>query len=120
MGEVLVWGMVLVFSFWNLEGDFMSWFDGLLSNGFCNVIEGDLVLIRVQVLDVLVMFLNVRWGEIGSIFFMFGGVKEEGVVMGLDIVIDVVVVVENRGMRVNVVIGLVLGLVVIFGFMVSV
>ncbi|KAK4643785.1 hypothetical protein QC761_405140 [Podospora bellae-mahoneyi] len=119
MGEALARGMVLVFSLWNSEGDFMSWLDGLPSNGPCNATEGDPALIRAQVPDVSVTFSNVRWGEIGSTFSMSGGVKEEGVVTGPHIVTDAAVAVENGGTRVNVVTGPVLGLAVIFGFMAS-
>jgi len=69
MGESLARGMVLIFSIWNSEGDFMNWLDGAEdNNGPCNATEGDPALIRARMPDVSVTFSNIRWGEIGSTF----------------------------------------------------
>ncbi|KAK1759824.1 putative endo-beta-1,4-glucanase celB [Echria macrotheca] len=67
MGESLARGMVLIFSIWNSDGDFMSWLDGM-DNGPCNATEGDPTIIRARTPDVAVTFSNIRWGEIGSTF----------------------------------------------------
>ncbi|KAK4201140.1 concanavalin A-like lectin/glucanase domain-containing protein [Triangularia verruculosa] len=119
MGEALARGMVLVFSLWNSESDFMSWLDGLPNNGPCNATEGDPALIRAQVPDVSMTFSNVRWGDIGSTFSTSGEANKEEVVTGGNIVTGKAVTAENRGTRVNVITGAVLGLAVMFGFMVS-
>ncbi|KAK0617609.1 endo-1,4-beta-glucanase, partial [Immersiella caudata] len=69
MGESLKRGMVLIFSIWNSEGDFMDWLDGAEGdNGPCNATEGDPANIVRNMPDVSVTFSNVRWGEIGSTF----------------------------------------------------
>ncbi|KAM7185780.1 putative endo-beta-1,4-glucanase celB [Naviculisporaceae sp. PSN 640] len=42
MGKSLARGMVLIFSIWNSDGDFMTWLDGeTTGNGPCNATEGD-------------------------------------------------------------------------------
>ncbi|KAK0615315.1 concanavalin A-like lectin/glucanase domain-containing protein [Bombardia bombarda] len=65
MGESLARGMVLIFSLWNSEGDFMSWLDGG-SNGPCDAVEGDPKRIVRENPEVSVTFSNIKWGEIGS------------------------------------------------------
>ena len=71
MGESLARGMVLIFSIWNSEGDFMSWLDGE-GNGPCDATEGNPANIVRDTPDVSVTFANVRWGEIGSTFNVSG------------------------------------------------
>ncbi|KAK4182055.1 putative endo-beta-1,4-glucanase celB [Podospora australis] len=69
MGEALGRGMVLVFSLWNSEGDFMSWLDGDDGqNGPCGETEGDPARIVRESPAVSVTFSNVRWGSVGSTF----------------------------------------------------
>jgi len=68
MGESLKRGMVLIFSIWNSEGDFMDWLDGDTTNGPCNATEGNPANIVRDIPDVSVTFSNVRWGDIGSTF----------------------------------------------------
>ncbi|KAK5657980.1 hypothetical protein OQA88_2533 [Cercophora sp. LCS_1] len=80
MGESLKRGMVLIFSIWNSEGDFMSWLDGE-NNGPCNATEGDPALIRARIPDVQVTFSNIRWGDIGSTFNA-SGLTAQGVLDG--------------------------------------
>lgn len=65
MGESLRRGMVLIFSIWNSDGDFMNWLDSG-ENGPCSETEGNPELILRNDPDVSVTFMNVRWGEIGS------------------------------------------------------
>jgi cellulase len=65
MGEALARGMVLVFSIWNSEGDFMNWLDSG-ANGHCSNTSGDPALIVAGNPDVSVTFSNIRWGDIGS------------------------------------------------------
>ncbi|KAM7212940.1 Concanavalin A-like lectin/glucanase domain containing protein [Rhypophila decipiens] len=68
MGQSLARGMMLIFSIWNSDGDFMSWLDGQGSgNGPCNATEGDPVAIVKTQPDTSVTFSNIRWGEIGFI-----------------------------------------------------
>lgn len=67
MGESLQRGMVLIFSIWNSEGDFMEWLDSGEA-GPCSDTEGDPARIVEETPDVSVTFSNVRIGEIGSTF----------------------------------------------------
>jgi cellulase len=67
MGESLQRGMVLIFSIWNSEGDFMQWLDGG-NNGPCSPTAGDPKRIVEQNPEVSVTFSNVRWGEMGSTY----------------------------------------------------
>jgi cellulase len=67
MGKSLARGMVLIFSIWNSEGDFMTWLDSG-NSGPCSTTEGDPKLIVDANPSVSVTFSNVKWGEIGSTF----------------------------------------------------
>jgi cellulase len=69
MGESLARGMVLIFSIWNSDGDFMNWLD-TENNGPCSLTEGDPKLILEKNPEVAVTFSNIKWGEIGSTFSM--------------------------------------------------
>ncbi|KAK0640704.1 concanavalin A-like lectin/glucanase domain-containing protein [Cercophora newfieldiana] len=75
MGESLKRGMVLIFSIWNSEGDFMEWLDSE-DNGPCNATEGDPANIVRNMPEVSVTFSNVRWGDIGSTFNVTGQIAE--------------------------------------------
>jgi cellulase len=67
MGDALSRGMVLIFSIWWSEGDFMQWLDGG-SSGPCNTTEGDPKnIVKIQP-DPAVTFSNVKWGEIDSTY----------------------------------------------------
>ncbi|KAH8896743.1 glycoside hydrolase family 7 protein [Thozetella sp. PMI_491] len=65
MGQALARGMVLIFSIWNDNGQFMNWLDSG-SNGPCSSTEGNPDLILAQHPDTHVVFSNIRWGDIGS------------------------------------------------------
>lgn len=67
MGGALARGMVLVFSIWNSDGDFMNWLDSG-SSGPCSNTSGDPLLIVAADPDVQVTFSNIRWGDVGSTF----------------------------------------------------
>ncbi|EPE09822.1 endo- -beta-glucanase [Ophiostoma piceae UAMH 11346] len=67
MGEALQRGMVLVFSIWNDNGQYMSWLDGG-NAGPCNATEGAPDEIFKNTPGTSVTWSNVRWGEIGSTF----------------------------------------------------
>lgn len=67
MGQALGRGMVLAFSMWNSQGDFMSWLDEG-SSGPCNATEGNPVLIEQNSPGTHVVFSNIKWGDIGSTF----------------------------------------------------
>ena len=69
MGESLKRGMVLIFSIWNSDGDFMNWLDSGEA-GPCSATEGNPTDILKQNPDISVTFSNIRWGEIGSTFDM--------------------------------------------------
>jgi cellulase len=69
MGESLKRGMVLIFSIWNSDGDFMSWLNSGEA-GPCGPTEGNPADIVKANPDVSVTFSNIRWGEIGSTFDM--------------------------------------------------
>lgn len=60
-------GMVFVMSIWWDEGGFMNWFDSG-EVGLCVFIDGDLKnIVKVEFFFV-VIYDNMRWGEIGFIF----------------------------------------------------
>jgi len=67
MGQALGRGMVLVFSIWNDNGQFMNWLDSG-SAGPCSATEGNPSLIQQQHPGTHVVFSNIRWGDIGSTF----------------------------------------------------
>jgi cellulase len=71
MGESLNRGMVLIFSIWNSDGDFMNWLDSGTA-GPCNATAGDPKGIIKDSPDVSVTFSNIKWGDIGSTFNMSG------------------------------------------------
>lgn len=72
MGGALGRGMVLIFSIWNSDGDFMNWLDSG-TNGPCSTTEGDPKLILAKDPGVEVTFSNIRWGDVGSTFNATGG-----------------------------------------------
>ncbi|TPX12168.1 uncharacterized protein E0L32_007054 [Thyridium curvatum] len=76
MGESLARGMVLIFSIWNSEGDFMTWLDSN-SSGPCNATEGNPALIVKNNPEVSVTFSNIKWGEIGTTFNASSGSRAE-------------------------------------------
>ncbi|KAI1084173.1 glycoside hydrolase family 7 protein [Whalleya microplaca] len=65
MGRALDRGMVLVFSIWNDDAQFMNWLDSA-GSGPCTRTEGDPELIRANHADTEVTFSNIRWGDLGS------------------------------------------------------
>lgn len=65
MGKALGRGMVLIFSVWNDNGQFMNWLDSG-NNGPCSATEGDPALIQASYPDTHVAFSNIKWGDIGS------------------------------------------------------
>ncbi|KAI0009545.1 glycoside hydrolase family 7 protein [Xylariaceae sp. FL0662B] len=65
MGQALDRGMVLVFSIWNDDAQFMNWLDSA-GSGPCTRTEGDPEIIRANHADTSVTFSNIRWGDIGS------------------------------------------------------
>jgi cellulase len=67
MGASLARGMVLIFSLWNSNGDFMNWLDSG-NAGPCNATAGNPALIIQQNPEVEVTFSNIRWGDIGATF----------------------------------------------------
>jgi cellulase len=79
MGESLKRGMVLIFSIWNSDGDFMRWLDSG-NSGPCSPTAGDPKLIVDQNPEVSVTFSNIRWGEIGSTFNLSAQLALPGVV----------------------------------------
>lgn len=65
IGDALQRGMVLIFSIWWDNAGFMNWLD-TGSSGPCNLTEGDpKVIVTVQP-DPVVVFSEVKFGEIGS------------------------------------------------------
>ncbi|KAI2615853.1 concanavalin A-like lectin/glucanase domain-containing protein [Hypoxylon sp. NC1633] len=64
-GNALDRGMVLAFSIWNDDRQFMNWLDAGAA-GPCTLEEGDPRVIRERRPDTSVTFSNVRWGDIGS------------------------------------------------------
>ncbi|KAI1135178.1 glycoside hydrolase family 7 protein [Hypoxylon sp. FL0543] len=66
-GRALDRGMVLAFSIWNDDRQFMNWLDAGEA-GPCTYQEGDPEVIRRTRPDTSVTFSNVRWGELGSTY----------------------------------------------------
>lgn len=65
IGKAMERGMVLIFSIWWDEGGFMNWLDSG-SSGPCSATEGDpKVIVTVQP-DPVVIFSELKFGEIGS------------------------------------------------------
>ncbi|CZR58529.1 probable endoglucanase [Phialocephala subalpina] len=67
MGQSLGRGMVLIFSIWNDNGQYMNWLDSG-SSGPCNASEGNPTLIESKTPGTYTTFSNIRWGDIGSTF----------------------------------------------------
>ncbi|KAK3937687.1 concanavalin A-like lectin/glucanase domain-containing protein [Diplogelasinospora grovesii] len=65
MGQALGRGMVLVFSVWNDNGQYMNWLDSG-NNGPCSSTEGNPATIQQNYPDTHVVFSNIKWGDIGS------------------------------------------------------
>lgn len=59
--------MVLAFSIWNDNSQFMNWLDSG-SNGPCNSTAGNPSAIQQSTPDTHVVFSNIKWGDIGSTF----------------------------------------------------
>lgn len=72
MGEALGRGMVLVFSIWNDNSQYMNWLDSG-SSGPCSSSAGNPATIETQTPGTYVIFSNIRWGDIGSTFVESGG-----------------------------------------------
>ncbi|OAA55269.1 beta-glucanase [Niveomyces insectorum RCEF 264] len=67
MGEALQRGMVLIFSIWNDNGQFMNWLDSG-NAGPCDAKAGDPALIQKNNPGTSVTWSNIKWGDIGSTF----------------------------------------------------
>lgn len=67
MGQSLGRGMVLVFSIWNDNSQFMNWLDSG-NSGPCNSGAGNPSTIQSTTPGTYVTFSNIRWGDIGSTF----------------------------------------------------
>lgn len=65
MGQALGRGMVLAFSIWNDNSQFMDWLDEG-NNGPCSSTAGNPALIEQNSPDTHVVFSSIRWGDIGS------------------------------------------------------
>ena len=65
MGEALGRGMVLVFSIWNDDSQFMNWLDSG-NAGPCSSSAGNPSLIQQQDPNTDVTFSNIKWGDIGT------------------------------------------------------
>ncbi|KAL6871874.1 carbohydrate-binding module family 1 protein [Trichoderma novae-zelandiae] len=65
MGQALNRGMVLVFSVWNDNSQYMNWLDSG-SSGPCSSTEGNPSNILANDPGTHVVFSNIRWGDIGS------------------------------------------------------
>jgi cellulase len=72
MGEALGRGMVLIFSIWNDNSQYMNWLDSG-SSGPCSSSAGNPATIETQTPGTYVTFSNIRWGDIGSTFMESGG-----------------------------------------------
>lgn len=79
MGQSLARGMVLIFSIWNSDSNFMSWLDSD-GAGPCNATAGNPADILANDPTVSVTFSNIRWGDIGSTFNGSISGTNEGVV----------------------------------------
>ncbi|KAI1480255.1 glycoside hydrolase family 7 protein [Daldinia eschscholtzii] len=66
-GQSLDRGMVLAFSIWNDDKQFMNWLDAG-NAGPCTYEEGSPDIIRSKRPDTSVTFMNVRWGDLGSTY----------------------------------------------------
>ena len=67
MGEALGSGMVLVFSIWNDNSQYMNWLDSG-NSGPCSSTAGNPATIQAQDPSTHVVFSNIRWGDIGSTY----------------------------------------------------
>jgi cellulase len=67
MGKALGEGMVLIFSIWNDNGQFMDWLDEG-NAGPCNATEGNPALIQANDPSTSVTFSNIKWGDINSTY----------------------------------------------------
>lgn len=65
MGEALGRGMVLAFSIWNDNSQYMNWLDSG-SSGPCSSTAGNPSLIQANDPGTHVVFSNIKWGDIGS------------------------------------------------------
>lgn len=65
MGKALSSGMVLVFSIWNDNSQYMNWLDSG-NAGPCSSTEGNPSNILANNPNTHVVFSNIRWGDIGS------------------------------------------------------
>ncbi|KAG8157250.1 hypothetical protein KVR01_012958 [Diaporthe batatas] len=65
MGKALGRGMVLAFSIWNDNTQFMNWLDAG-NAGPCSETEGNPANIQANEPGTHVVFSNIKWGEIGS------------------------------------------------------
>ena len=72
MGEALGSGMVLIFSIWNDNSQYMNWLDSG-SSGPCSSSAGNPATIEAQTPGTYVTFSNIRWGDIGSTYSVSGG-----------------------------------------------
>ncbi|KAI1801669.1 glycoside hydrolase family 7 protein [Daldinia bambusicola] len=66
-GQALDRGMVLAFSIWNDDKQFMNWLDAG-NAGPCTYEEGSPEIIRSKRPDTSVTFMNIRWGDLGSTY----------------------------------------------------
>ncbi|KAI6380456.1 hypothetical protein MCOR25_001647 [Pyricularia grisea] len=66
MGQSMARGMVLIFSIWNSEGDFMNWLDAG-DNGPCGPTDGDPKKIKQETPKVSVTYSNIKWGELDTV-----------------------------------------------------
>ncbi|KAI0851563.1 glycoside hydrolase family 7 protein [Daldinia vernicosa] len=66
-GQALDRGMVLAFSIWNDDKQFMNWLDAG-NAGPCTYEEGNPELIWSKRPDTSVTFMNIRWGDLGSTY----------------------------------------------------
>ncbi|TLD25562.1 hypothetical protein PspLS_06053 [Pyricularia sp. CBS 133598] len=65
-GQSMARGMVLIFSIWNSEGDFMKWLDAG-DRGPCGPTDGDPKKIKKETPNVSVTYSNIKWGELGTV-----------------------------------------------------
>jgi cellulase len=76
MGDALRRGMVLVFSIWNDNDQFMNWLDSG-NAGPCNSTEGNPAIIEAQHPDTYVTFSNIKWGDLGSTYPWHSGKEDD-------------------------------------------
>jgi cellulase len=67
MGDALARGMVLVFSIWNDNSQFMNWLDSG-NAGPCNSTEGNPKIIQANDPGAHVTFSNIKWGDLGTTY----------------------------------------------------